>query len=59
VGFADVRNHLSTARMRETWRRKYPHLPVGQGGVEGDFDADVLAENAPRSLASKRASFGV
>lgn len=42
--FADV----PLERMRETWRREYPHLEAGQGGIEGDFDADVLAENAPR-----------
>jgi len=42
--FADV----PLERMRETWRREYPHLEAGQAGIEGDFDADVLAENAPR-----------
>jgi transglutaminase-like putative cysteine protease len=42
--FADV----PLERMRETWRREYPHLEAGRGGIEGDFDADVLAENEPR-----------
>jgi hypothetical protein len=42
--------------MREAWRREYPHLAVGRGGIEGDFDADVLLENAPRMLPSDGSS---
>ena len=38
--FADV----PLERMRETWRREYPHIPLGGGGIAGDFDADVEAE---------------
>jgi transglutaminase-like putative cysteine protease len=40
--FADV----PLERMRETWRREYPHLPLGGGGIEGDFEADFAAETA-------------
>ncbi len=46
--FADV----PLERMRDTWRREYAHLPLGRGGIEGDFDADVEAENAPQSSPS-------
>jgi transglutaminase-like putative cysteine protease len=40
--FADV----PLDRMRETWRREYPHLAPGAGGLGAgaDFDADVEAE---------------
>jgi transglutaminase-like putative cysteine protease len=40
--FADV----PLERMRETWSREYPHLPIGGGSalLDGDFDAEVEAE---------------
>jgi transglutaminase-like putative cysteine protease len=40
--FADV----PLERMRDTWRREYPHIPIGAGGFGAgvDFDADVEAE---------------
>ena len=50
--FADV----PLESMRETWLREYPHLEIGQGGIPGDFDADVEAETAPQSLPSKGTS---
>ena len=45
--FADV----PLARMQETWRREYPHLGIGRGGIDGDFEADVEAERAPGARA--------
>jgi len=50
--FADV----PLERMRETWRREYPHLPVGGSGIDGDFEADVAAETAPERGAALRSA---
>lgn len=50
--FADV----PLEEMRETWRREYAHLPLGQGGIEGDFDADVDAEQASQPPLSRGTS---
>ena len=39
-------------RMQATWSREYPHLGIGRGGIDGDFEKDVEAER-PAALEAR------
>jgi transglutaminase-like putative cysteine protease len=47
--FADI----PLERMRETWRREYPHLALGASGAGADFDAEVEAEVSGESARAQ------